>query len=570
MKKSLVIYLMAAATLLSACKFEYPLPVILSNPAFENSGYQRYTTISIYPESPLNLTLQRTSGLSKELVVDVLVDEAVLEEYNRVNKTSHKMLPAKYYKLDATATFEALAKEALVTGTVYAADLVRDLGREGASGMVIPIRIEGKSAEVESKSGLAEMLLSLQIVDPRVDVESKSVALNFIPISPLKQTVTLKAQANFNSLETSKVAYTVDPSLVETYAAEHAIDVSLLAADRYVIGTPVFDPETMTLTTEVTLDCASIGGDGKYLLPLRFTETAGYEVVQKNPIYILVEMSQLVISISGSGEPVQTRTGVGEIELTLNTALPDDQAIALKYAPERVTEYNAAHGTDYVAMDASKVSLGGESSIPAGAKSGKIPFLISIADLPYDTGHPFLLPFVIDATPLMSGTVYDADETYWLLVDKSRLGVYSVTELSEGLFAAGPHKAATHSLNHTYRKMYWPRDTKQNEIYPSDDCPANRFQAKYGQPYAVHYADKWEDGVLFFDVDTTPMEGFPTRYALINLQDRCPVNEKAWGWSEDEVTYNACYFDEADGSFFFDFVIDNGSTAFEMAYRFTR
>ena len=127
MKKSVIIPILTAATLLlGGCKFEYPLPDILSDPTFEESGFQRYITVSIYEQSPLSLTIQRNAGLSKELTVDIVVDQAVLDEYNRVNETSHKMLPAKYYSLSPTATFEARSKEAEITGTIYAEQIVKD------------------------------------------------------------------------------------------------------------------------------------------------------------------------------------------------------------------------------------------------------------------------------------------------------------------------------------------------------------------------------------------------------------------------------------------------------------
>ena len=567
MKKSVIIPILTAATLLlGGCKFEYPLPDILSDPTFEESGFQRYITVSIYEQSPLSLTIQRNAGLSKELTVDIVVDQAVLDEYNRVNETSHKMLPAKYYSLSPTATFEARSKEAEITGTIYAEQIVKDLGLESGSNMIIPLRIQAQEAEIEGKASMAEALVSVQIVDPKLDVDSKGFTLSFIPISPLKQTVQLKATANFNTLETGKVTYTVDPSKVASYAGEHGIDVSLLPEDRYVIGTPVFDSETMTLTTDVTLDCASIGGNGKYLLPLMLTQTAGYEVVQKSPVYILVEMSQLIISISGSGTPVTSATGQGEIELQINTALPDDQAIALKYAPERVSGYNAAHGTSYQSMDAAKVTLGTESAIKAGEKSGKVSFLVNLAEVKYDTGAPYLLPFVIDGTPLLDGTVYNADETFWLVVNKSRAGDFIITELKEGAFTAGPHKAATLSFNNTWRKMVgkiWLWPDMQATLNPSS-------HPMHDQVYGVVYSDRWSDGILYFDVDENPMEGQPTRYALVNMQDRSTTGNAEWNNSMDEITYNCSYFDEADGSFYFDFVIDNGSTAYEMGFIYTR
>lgn len=567
MKKSVIIpMLVAVAALLTGCKFEYPLPEIHSDPIFEDSGFQRYITISIYDESPISLTLQRTAGLSKELTVDVVVDPTVLEEYNRVNETSHKMLPAKYFKLAPTATFDALSKEAQVEGKVYAEQIVKDLGLEGGSNMIIPLRIESQDAEIVSKASMAEMLVSVQIVDPQLNVESKDFTLSFIPISPLTQTVQLKATANFNTLETSKVTYTVDPSKVTDYAGEHGIDVSLLPAGRYVIGTPVFDRETMTLTTDVTLDCASIGGDGKYLLPLMLTQTAGYDVVQKTPVYILVEMSQLILSIVGSENPVTTATGQGEIEMKINTALPNDQAIALKYAPEKVAAYNAAHGTSYQSMEASKITLGEQNTIKAGEKSGKVPFLVNLSEVKYDTGAPYLLPFIIDGTPLLDGTVYNADETYWLLVNKSRAGDFVITELNEGAFAAGPHKASQYLFNYTWRKMVgkiWLWPDMQASLNPSS-------HPMHDQVYAVVYSDRWADGILYFDVDENPMEGQPTRYALVNMQDRSTDGNADWNNSMDEITYNCSYFDEADGSFYFDFVIDNGSTAYEMGFVFTR
>ena len=79
------IYMILCATILVAsCKFELPIPDVIPNPAFGVSGLQRIPTVTIYETTDVDIELSRTYGLSKEITLDLAVDESLVNEYNRL------------------------------------------------------------------------------------------------------------------------------------------------------------------------------------------------------------------------------------------------------------------------------------------------------------------------------------------------------------------------------------------------------------------------------------------------------------------------------------------------------
>ena len=93
--------ILCATILVASCKFELPIPDVIPNPAFGVSGLQRIPTVTIYETTDVDIELSRTYGLSKEITLDLAVDESLVNEYNRLYSSSYKVMDAKYYEVPA-------------------------------------------------------------------------------------------------------------------------------------------------------------------------------------------------------------------------------------------------------------------------------------------------------------------------------------------------------------------------------------------------------------------------------------------------------------------------------------
>lgn len=559
MKKRIIsISAILAMMLAASCTFEYPLPEIISNPALKENGYHKYTTVSIYEESLVPVKIGRTHGLSQELNVQLHVNEALLSEYNTVYSTDYDLMPQTYYEFPSAARIPEDSLDVTVQVKIFTDKLVQAVGIAKASNMIIPLRVTSSGQPIEEEANLLSALIGINVVKPIIDVQPEEYQLDFIPISPLTQDIEIVSTANFTTLAADKVTFSADEAGVAAYNAEYGTDYPLLPADRYKVHVSRFDQQSLQLQTSITFDCATMGGEGTFLLPLVMTQTEGYVVNQAKPVYVLINLTELRIWAKDAGKLLEPTTGKGTLELLINTPLSDDLSINLVYSKEKVSEYNAANGTSYAPLDPSLLTIT-SSVINASKLSGGIAYTVNVSKMEYDSGPEYLVPLVIDPSVLPDGTKIDAG-VVWVKIIRTRVGTYTVTENPKGEFEAGPHKGK-HAYNNTWRKMA--------KTINLASVVHGRFNP-HGKKYSVNYSDRWSDGLLFFDVSDMPMADYPTRYPLINLQDRSNDGHESWGYSEDEVTYNSSYFDASNESFYFDFVIDNGSTAYEMGFTFTR
>mgnify|MGYP001050028672 CR=1 FL=1 len=66
-----------------------------------------------------------------------------------------------------------------------------------------------------------------------------------------------------------------------------------------------FDTETLEIESRIEFDCAAIGGEGTYLLPLEM-HSDDYSVVQREPVYVLIQMSELKIWVTNVADLAKT------------------------------------------------------------------------------------------------------------------------------------------------------------------------------------------------------------------------------------------------------------------------
>ncbi len=534
-----IISAVAALFMLSSCEVNYPLPVVNPDPVFDNNGFQQVPTISIYDTQEETFTISRVYGLSKEIEVRLSIDGTLIDDYNAIYASSYTLMPEEYYTIPETVKFAVNAKTAEVPVTVRVKDLVKDKGIEAASKMIIPVRMADASVEIADAGDMGNVMVSLNISVPQITVQLpvENEKLEFITAIPLTQSVSITADANFSTLDPEKVTYVADESKVAEFNKANGTNCKFLPSDRFKVQPGVFDKEKLTLTNEVVFDCASIGGDDVYLCPLVISDKAGYTLNQAEPLYVIVEMSELRIRITDADKV--TSTGQGTIGFQMNSPMLESQSINLVYDAAKVDVYNSKHGTSHKALASDKCKVTA-SQIAAGTKTGSVEYSMDIKEVMYDTGDTLIVPLSIDPSVLKEGTVIDENAaTVYVKIYKSLSGVYTKHD-TQSVFAARDKTAQ--GGNNAFQNVIYLADGKT--LAGPAGSQKVVAESGYGQKYAVFYcAYLW----VYFDIDwDNELADKPGCYPLINLRDRVE--------GFDDIIYNASYFNNTNEEFIFDFI----------------
>lgn len=536
-----IISAVAALFMLSSCEVNYPMPAVNPDPVFDENGFQLVPTISIYDTQDETFTISRVYGLSKGVEVRLSIDKTLIDDYNAIYASSYTLMPEEYYTIPEAVEFAVHAKTADVPITVRVKDLVKDKGIDAASKMIIPVRMADASVEIADAGDMGNLMVSLDINVPQITVQLpvENEKLEFITAIPLTQSVSITADANFSTLDPEKVTYVADESKVAEFNKANGTNCKFLPIDRFKVQPGIFDKENMTLTTEVVFDCASIGGDDVYVCPLVISDKAGYTLNQAEPLYVIVEMSELRIWITDADAGKVTSTGKGSIDLQMNSPMLDSQSINLVYDAAKVDVYNMKYGTSHKALAADKCKVEA-SQIAAGTKTGSVGYSMDIKDVMYDTGDTLIVPLSIDPSVLMEGTVIDENAaTIYVKIYKSLCGVYTKHD-TQSVFTARDKTAQ--GGNNAFQNVIYLADGKtlsgpagnQKVVAPSG----------LGHKYAVFYCVYLH---LYFDIDwDNELPDKPGCYPLINLRDRVE--------GYDEIIYNESWFDNTNEEFVFDFI----------------
>ena len=531
----IILSLLVAGCTVISCEFKYPEAHVLPDPVFALNGLQKYQTVAIYPETTIELDISRVYGLSKEIEIYLGIDETLIGEYNALYSTSYGMMPAEFYKIPESVTFVPDSQGTKVPVTIYVQNLVAEFGIEKARNMVIPIEIMSASMEIEDAESMGYVLVNMDIQEPTIEVvvPEKTDVLEFIPAIPLTQSINISANVNFDTMDAEKITWMADESKVDEFNNENDMNCLPLPSDRYIVNESVFDSENGVLTTEIVFDCSSIGGDEVYVCPLVMKQKdAGYNVVQKKPVYVVIEMSELRIWTTDGGSLLTSTTGEGQIEFQMNSPMTEIQNINLLYDPDAVDTYNGLNGTSYVPLEAAKVSITSSSIVP-GSRTGSVGYSIDIKDMPYDGDVAFMAAFSVDEDCLVPGTVIQENSTVYVKIFKTLSGVYTKTE-TVSVFKAKDSSADFQNVIYLADGKTLCGPAGSQKIVP---------ESGHGQKYAVYYnSNLW----VYFDISEEEMEGHPGCYKLINFRDRVE--------GYDEITENASYFDPVNEEFIFDFI----------------
>ena len=408
-----------------ACEAELSPITIKPDPVFDKTGLYTVNTISIYDEQETVVNISRIYGLSKELDLTIGVDETLLTEYNNLNGTNYQLMPAEYYDFPSAIKLNKTDKVVELPVVIKPKALAAK-GISTANNYVLPLSLNASSVEVEDKGDAAQVLLIPNIVKPTftVKVPEENFSLSFIRDVLLPQTVEIEATSNFTTIDANMVTYEADATAVEVYNDANDVDYKLLPSEYYKVNTGVLDPETMNYKTSITFTCGKMESDDIFLLPLVMASDV-YQIQQKEPIYVLVQLNTLKMWVTGADQVVVNKSGNGKISVEMNAPISNEQPVKLTVDNSLVESYNAANNTSFIPFDPSKVNVSTEA-ITAGER-GRC-FLSSRSDICLlMEPTPYLLALVLDESELFTGTkvssvIYIQPFRTWQLIMKGNLG----------------------------------------------------------------------------------------------------------------------------------------------------
>ena len=518
---------------LAACEAKLPPIVIHPDPVFDKNGVYPVNTVSIYETEETVITVSRVYGLSKEVVMTVGVDEALLEQYNALNGTSYELMPAEYYTIPETVKLDKTVKSIEVPVVMKPKALVAAEGLAKANNYVLPLSITQTSITLDEMGAASEVILLPNVVEPKFEVTVPEVnsTLSFIRGVPFTQDLAINSISNFTTIDPSKVTFTAAPEYVAQYNAANGTNYVLLDSKYYTVNNGVLDAETMNYATNVTFDCSSITSDDVFMLPLMMSSSS-YKVAQKLPVCVVVELTTLRMWVVNANDLVVS-TGNGEIKVEMNAPIAEKQPVNFKIDNSKVAEYNAAHGTSYLTMDAGKVTINA-TEITAGEKSVNLSYAVDMAGMEYDAADKYLLPLVLDRSNIFSGTQVEGDVIY-----------------------VHPYR----TLTVEYVKEVWGEE-KSNRRSKAAITTAQSFAGfrpskhpNFPHKYAFQYNEVWADGLIYFDILDETIEGDPTKLKLGNFLDRPYA---VWQGYDQIIDEGRSYVDTKTGIVHFDLmVMDN-------------
>ena len=547
MKKIISSILLLAGVTVASCTVELPRPDVVPDPAFSLSGLQKTATISSYETTDVTVTVKRTYGVSKELMLNLSVDGAEIDSYNEIYSTGFRQMDSKYYTMPESVTFAPNTQKAEFVVTIKTAELVRDNGK-GAENLLIPVVLTGASMEVADFGSMESILIGLTTSEPTiiVDVPETPEVLSFLSIDPLDQTVTIKAGTNFNNLDTKRVSIKIADDKVAEFNAANGTSYEPIPSSCYKVSDGTFNPEQMTFEDVISFSSKGMAEGKEYLCPIVLEQTGGYVVEQSSPVYVIASLTSLrAWTPEAVGKQVLPSYRKGSVTIQMNAPLSNDLQVSFKYDPEAVSAYNAANGTSYKTFDVSKVSVG-EASIKAASKKATVEFAVDASAMPYDGEDAYMVALTVDQDKFPKGTLFDEGrQTVFFEVVKTITGDYVKTvegvqwEFNLTVGEDATFVAANKGGGETTQKVtaFTENETGYNSFSNRIDFTAGSAHEGVPQRYYIIYGGKWKDGVILFDLSEEPdKDGF---YRMVNVSDRR---------TDDDWIWNKSRFNPADGS----------------------
>ena len=206
---------------------------------------------------------------------------------------------------------------------------------------------------------------------------------------------TLSARLSEPAEADTDLALAVDNSLIEGYNHDNgteyaAIDPSLVNISgplHFAAGTEASESDVQVAVTVASL------ADGEYLVPLLPTLAEGFGYDETGYVkYLVITKSTTTIKVLTDGSQVENHSVMKRLDgsyssleatLTAHLSLGAISDVQFGYVADNALAeaYNEKNGTDYMTIDASKVSLSGKLSFAQGEMSPTGGVTVTLSDL---------------------------------------------------------------------------------------------------------------------------------------------------------------------------------------------
>nr|WP_321357662.1 DUF1735 domain-containing protein [uncultured Draconibacterium sp.] len=552
MKIKKIYYLLLMVFVFGACNEELmnSIPLVEINPGFSSPGFNDVSLVSLNESKSYDVVYKRVYGISRELTMDLTVDVGVLDVYNQENGTNLKLLSEEFYTIPTSISFGEKEKTTTFSITLFPKKIYEKAGSvEEASTYVIPIKASTPEKEgvdyVESENIL---LLHVNMLASTITVEPQDpINLYFAKGSEIKESFSIEGTLNFESANEVAVSVVVDDQAVLLNSGDYTLlpeaNYSFSAGMVNDYGFVVIPGEINALGLSDTLT---------YLLPCLLNSTnPDYVIEQDQPVYYVVNISDLKISITNGSEtaPVPVSSSIstlsGAINVAANTLASTDLSINFNYDPSLITAFNTLNGENYQTLPEGVVSIT-NGKIDKNTKSVDIQYSIDLSDLALSTTDHYLVPLVIAPEDFEIGSL-DGSSVIYLDVTKSLVGTYDLNIIKN---------ERTRNIGNTI----WLASECQRA--GDENWDAAIAQAQYG------FGGDGDWYAVLFSVTDEDMPG-KENCKKIEMYSFLELIESTGG--TNNVTQNQSYFNTATGEVYIDcFVYESWfETSYKETYSFT-
>lgn len=550
--KRLFNILVSAVALFSlySCEAELDPIVVYPDVQLANTGMQTVNTITIYDTDEYKLSLARTEGLSKVAEFDLVINEALISEYNEANGYDLKLMPESLYSLEHThIAFDKADKDTVVMLHLKPAATLANAGSVAAAeNYVIPISLipTGEST-ISSKEEALEVMVKFAYDEPIVTINGSANAqkLTFISGANVTRNLQVTGSVNFTTIDVNEITFAPSQDAVDDYNAANGTSHELLAEEYYTISKGVYDAETSSLTFDLAINASKADPSKTYLLPV-VAECDTYTLRQEVLYYVVIDLQEVFMTVADTDRYVSAIKNNYEIPIVVSTngALGEDTPIEFIYDESLIAGYNAEKGKTYKTFDASRITCA-PATLTGDATKVTATMTVNMKDIAFDNGDEFVLPFRLDKSKLMEGTQMASDDVVYVRLKRTLYGAW-------GNIQPGNANNYTQKLNEIDNTKYpWTNSNYMAGItkYTQDDLRViDGIEYPYMNDYYV-----WGNGYQWRVLWGEYHNGDPNKIVI-----------KAWSrvcgeWTTEErarislENNHGCFLDLEEGLVYFDF-----------------
>lgn len=430
------LFLIVFACIMAGCAddLKNPIPTVEINPGFATSGYAKISAVSQNETDTYKAVYSRQYGISRDLTMLLTVSEEVLNTFNAANGTSYKMLPAEYYTMPTSVKFDVKSKNADFEVVVKSKQLYKSAGSvQSASQYALPIRAIAENSDgVDENESANTVILHIDMAAATVTttVPSAPVDLFFVEESTAKEIKTMEAGLNFTGIDASAISLTIDKNASLLSDPQY----KLLPEANYSFGQVKLDG-TKKLTADIEFNAKNLKEGYTYVLPCYFkSSTVDYAVVQSEPVYYQLNITEVKLTIAGASEDETVgaysslKTVKGSVNVAANSVLPQELTINMAYDPSLIAAFNTNTKSNFSTLpEGTKIKIT-NGKINANSKDMNIQYEIDITNLKLGGDH-YLVPLVLQEDDLEVGSV-EGPKVIYLDVAKNLIGTYDLTVIT--------------------------------------------------------------------------------------------------------------------------------------------